>query len=394
VSVQYDPFSEEVMADPHPIYKRLRDEAPAYRIEKYNAWALSRFEDVWNASLMTEALITSKGTTSAQVLTKVQPVTPMINTMDPPAHTELRTQIRRFFMPGAVRQWEAKIGAVVDACFERFRGAGRCDVMGDFASVVSTSTACMFVGIPLEDANQLNDLVWRFFKREPGIDGMTPDGLAAMMELNQYFQDLIKTRRAQPERDDIVNMLLNIEIGGEKLGDDAIGSHLSMLIIGGSETFPKTFANVIRRLGEHPDQRAACAADFSLIPDAYMEGLRYDMPTQFLCRTVAKPVTFHGQTFREGEGVCLLYTSANRDEREFPDPDRFDIRRRAPRILSFGQGIHLCLGMHVAKLEAKLCLEKTLRYMPEYEVDLKNAVRQRTDFVQGYASLPITFRPA
>jgi cytochrome P450 len=391
VTVQYDPFSEEVMADPHPIYKRLRDEAPAYHIEKYDAWALSRFEDVWNASLMTDALITSKGTTSAQVLTKVQPVTPMINTMDPPAHTELRTQIRRFFLPGAVRQWEPKIQAVVDASFERFFPTGRCDVMGDFASNVSVNTACMLVGIPLEDAEQLNDLVWRFFKREPGIDGMTPDGLAAMMELNQYFQDLIKTRRAQPERDDIVNLLLSIEIGGQKLADDAIGSHLSMLIIGGSETFPKTFANIIRRLWEHPDQRAACAADFSLIPDAYMEGLRYDMPTQFLCRTVAKPVTFHGKTFREGQGVCLLYTSANRDEREFPEPDRFDVRRRAPRILSFGQGIHLCLGMQVAKLEGRLCLEKTLRHMREYEVDLANAVRLRTDFVQGYASLPITF---
>jgi cytochrome P450 len=249
----------------------------------------------------------------------------------------------------------------------------------------------MLVGIPLEDAAKMNDLVWRFFKREPGIDGMTPDGLAAMMELNQYFQDLIKTRRAEPERDDIVNMLLNIEIGGEKLAPDAIGSHLSMLIIGGSETFPKTFANIIRRLWEHPDQRAACARDFSLIPDAYLEGLRFDMPTQFLCRTVVKPVTFHGKTFREGQGVCLLYTSANRDEREFPEPDRFDIQRRAPRILSFGQGIHLCLGMQVAKLEGRLCLEKTLRHMPEYEVDLANAVRLRTDFVQGYASLPITF---
>jgi hypothetical protein len=391
VTVHYDPFSEEVMADPHPIYKRLRDEAPAYHIEKYDAWALSRFEDVWNASLLTDALITSKGTTSAQVLTKVQPVTPMINTIDPPAHTELRTQIRRFFLPGAVRQWEPKVQEVIDRCFERFFASGRCDVMADFASHVSVNTACMLVGIPLEDAAQLNDLVWRFFKREPGIDGMTPDGLAAMMELSQYFQDLIKTRRGQPEKDDVLNLLLKIEIGGEKLSNEALGSHLSMLIIGGSETFPKTFANVIRRLWEHKDQRADCARDFSLIPEAYMESLRYDMPTQFLCRTVVKPVSFHGQTFREGQAVCLLYTSANRDEREFPEPDRFDIRRRAPRILSFGQGIHLCLGMHVAKLEGRLCLEKTLKHMPEYEVDLANAVRLRTDFVQGYASLPISF---
>jgi cytochrome P450 len=166
-----------------------------------------------------------------------------------------------------------------------------------------------------------------------------------------------------------------------------------MLMIGGSETFPRTFANLVRRLWEHPDARRECIADPKLIPDAYHEGLRYDMPTQFLCRTVVKPVEFHGKTFEPGQGVCLLYPSANRDEREFPNPDTFDIYRKAPRILSFGQGIHLCLGMHVAKLEGRLCTEALLSRMPDYQVDLDAAEWFRTDFVQGYASLPITFEP-
>ena len=166
-----------------------------------------------------------------------------------------------------------------------------------------------------------------------------------------------------------------------------------MLIIGGSEIFPRTFASITRRLWENPDARRACAENPALIPDAYHEGLRYDMPTQFLCRTVVKPVEFHGKTMQPGQGLCLIYPSANRDEREFPDPDRFDIGRKAPRILSFGQGIHLCLGMQVAKLEGKLCLENLLRRMPDYEADLDAAEWFRTDFVQGYASFPITFQP-
>lgn len=391
--VEYDPFSDAVMEDPNPIYKRLRDESPAYYLEKYDAWALSRFDDIWNASLETESLVAGKGTTSAQVLTKVQPVTPMINTMDPPEHTELRREIRRFFLPGAVRKWEPVVRETVDELFGRFYDRGECDVVGDLSAQLSVRTVCALVGIPLEDADTLNDLVWRFFARQPGIEGMTPDGLKAAEELNVYFLDLIRKRRGQPEQDDPLHMLLGVEIGGEKLADEAIASHLSMLIIGGSETFPKTFANIVQRLWEHPDQRAEVAADAGLIPDAYMEGLRYDMPTQFLCRTVAKPVTFQGETFQPGQGVCLLYPSGNRDEREFPEPDRFDIHRKAPRILSFGQGIHLCLGMHVAKLEAKVCLEALLRRMPEYEVHLDRADRLKTDFVQGYAALPISYTP-
>ena len=390
--VEYDPFAEEVMGgNPYPIYKQLRDEAPAYFLEKYNAWALSRFEDVWNASLDQESFTTTKGTTSAQVLTKVQPVTPMINLMDPPEHTELRSAIRHFFMPGAIRKWEPRVQEVIDRLFAELEDRGRCDVMGDLSSQVSVKTVCMLVGFPLEEADSLNDLVWRFFAREPGVEGMTQDGIAAMMEMNAWFAEFTKARRNAPAQNDVVNLFLEIEIGGRKLTDEEIGSHLSMLLIGGSETFPRTFANIVRRLWEHPDQRRECAADPALIPDAYLEGLRYDMPTQFLCRTVVKPVSFHDETFQPGQGLCLIYPSANRDEREFPDPDRFDIHRKAPRILSFGQGLHLCLGMQVAKLEGKLCLETLLRRMPEYEVDLEGAEWFRTDFVQGYASLPITF---
>ena len=178
--VHYNPFSQEVMRDPHPIYARLRDEAPVYLIEEYGAWAISRFEDIWNLSTDEEHLSCERGTTSAHLLTKVQPVTPMLNLMDPPRHTALRAQMRGYFSPKTIRALEPMIREFTGECLDAARERGELDVMGDFASQVATRVACTVNGIPLEDADLLNDLVWRFFKREPGIDGMTPDGLKAM----------------------------------------------------------------------------------------------------------------------------------------------------------------------------------------------------------------------
>ena len=387
--VEYNPFSDEVMRDPHPIYAELREAAPVYHIAEYDAWALSRFDDVWNASTDNDHFSVAKGTTSAHVLTKVQPVTPMLNLMDPPQHTQLRAELRKFFTPRKVGALEPMIRKLTVECLDAGCERGNLDMMGDFASRVSVTVACTVSGIPLEDADMLNGLVWRFFKREPGVDGMTPDGLKAMEELFAYFHQLVAERRKSGGPDCPLKLFSEIEIDGQKLDDAAIASHLSMLIIGGSETFPKVFANAVRRLGEHPDQRARCTADPALIPHAFIEAVRFDMPTQFLCRTVTQDLELHGQKLRKGQPVLFLYASANRDSREFEKPDVFDIDRRPPRILSFGHGTHLCLGIHVAKLEGRICLEETLKRMPNYVVDLDRAERLVTDFVQGFASLPV-----
>jgi cytochrome P450 len=392
--VEYDPFSEAVMADPYPIYRRMRDEAPLYFCEKWNCWALSRFEDVWNASMDAASYSTEQGTTPAQLLTRTQPVLPMLNLIDPPRHTKLRTQVAGFFTPRAVARLEPQVQGFVDDAVAGFREKGGCDAMGDFGSQVSVKTACLVNGIPLEDGAYLNRLVWRFFAREEGVTGMTEDGLAAAMELNEYFLRLVGERRRKPAPEaSVLSALLEVELDGAPLPDADIASHLSMLIIGGSETFPKTFANALFRLHQHPAQRAEVAAAPGLVPDAFMEALRYDMPTQFLGRTLLREVTLHGHTMKRGQVALFLFPSANRDDREFPDPDRFDVKRRAPRILSFGHGTHACLGQHVARLEARLCLAATLRFMPEYEVETDRLVRLKTEFVQGFASLPLRFAP-
>ena len=391
---KYNPFSEEVMQDPLPVYAALREEAPAYYIEDYDAWALSRFEDIWNCSMDAEHFSAAQGTTSSHLLTKVQPVTPMINMMDPPQHTALRSKLRSHFQPAAIRKLEATVRQIASSCIDDALERGEMDVVGDFAQEVATKVACLIVGIPLEDGDMLNTLVKRFFRREPGVDGMTEDGLAAMNEMFGYFIEQSQAKRKDRDADDIIALLNDFELDGEKLDDMSIASHISMFIIGGSETFPKVFANLTRRMGEYPDQRAECVADPTLIPGAFLEGVRYDMPTQFLCRMITKDLELHGQTLKAGQPILYLYLSANRDPREFEKPDTFDIHRKAPRILSFGHGTHLCLGIHGAKMEGRVCLEELLKRIPDFDLAMDRAERLVTDFVQGYSSFPITFKPA
>ncbi|MBK7947878.1 MAG: cytochrome P450 [Deltaproteobacteria bacterium] len=391
--VDYNPFADAIIhGDPLPIYKRLRDEAPAYYLEEFDTWALSRFEDIWKASADMKNLTAANGTTSAHLLTKVQPVTPMINNMDAPDHTRLRSEFRKAFAAPEVAGLEPMIRRIAKERLSACLDAGRIDVIHDYSAHVAVTVACTISGLPAEDGPFLNELVWRFFQREEGVRGMTSAGLAALTEMFGYFHEQIARRRRSGARDDVLQKLLEFEQNGRPLDDDALASHLSMLIIGGSETFPKTLATIVRRLAQHPDQRRACIDDPGLIPDAYNEGLRYDMPTQFLMRQVKRPVEFAGAQMKEGQGIMFLYHSGNHDEREFPDPDRFDIRRRPPRILSFGYGPHSCLGVNVARLEGRVCLEELLARVPDYAVDEAGAERLLTEYVQGYWKLPITFR--
>ncbi len=390
--VEYSPFSDDVMkGDPLPIYKQLRDEAPAYYLEEFDTWALSRFEDIWKASGDMKNLTAAQGTTSAHLLTKVQAVTPMINNMDHPDHTRLRSSFRKPFAAPEVAKLEPMIRQIATDRLAAAKDQGGLDVIQDMTAHVAVTVACTISGLPPEDGPYLNDLVQRFFKREEGHDGATDAGLQAMGEMFDYFKRQVNARRASGPKEDVLQTLLAFEQDGHTLDDDSLASHIAMLIIGGSETFPKTFASLARRLWENPDQRKQCIDDPSLIPDAYNEGLRYDMPTQFLMRQVARPVTFAGQEMTPGQNLMFLYHSGNHDEREFPDPDEFDILRRPPRILSFGYGPHSCLGVNVARLEGRVCTEELLKAYPDYDVDLPNAERLVTEFVQGYWKLPITF---
>ena len=246
------------------------------------------------------------------------------------------------------------------------------------------------LGLPVEDGPTLYSYVNRFFHREPGTDGMTEDGMAAMVELGSHLSELIRHHRKHPlDADVLMNAYLNAEFDGKPLSDANIASQMSTLVIGSTDSFPKIFASFALELFRNPDQRAQLIADPTLIPNAFREGLRYGMPTQCLGRTVTKEVQIHGETMKPGQGVLFLFRSANRDEREFEDPDRFDIHRKSKRILTFGHGNHACLGTHIAALEGETSIRALLHHMPEYVVDESRLKILKSEFVTGIVGMPV-----
>ena len=394
MTVQYDPFSEEVIhGDNHAIYRQLREQSPVHYMEQWNAYALSRFDDVWWAC-EGDFVSNAKGATSAHLLTRVQPVLPLINNMDPPEHTKLRGGLRKHFMPARVRALEPWIRDLVKGLLEPFADGGVHEFVEDFAQPLAMNVGCKVIGLPPEDGDYLRDVIGRFFAREPGQAGMTEDGLAAMGEMNEYLRRISAEQRANPPAEpNAITVLRDYrDAAGNALNDDDIGSHLSLLLIGGTDTLPKVLANLMLRLQQNPDQRSQLAAQPELAVPAFNEAVRLDMPTQNMCRTITRDVERHGTTMHEGQVIVLLYTAANRDDREFPDPDRYDMHRNPPRSLGFSHGHHACIGLHVARKEGEVAINEILARFPEYEVDESKLETWATEFVKGYSTMPVRFR--
>jgi cytochrome P450 len=394
MTVEYDPFSHEVIhGDNHAIYRRLREEAPVYYMPRWDAFALSRFEDVWWAC-EGDFVSNGRGGTSAHLLTKVQPVLPLLNNMDPPDHTTLRAGLRKHFMPARMRALDPWIRQVVTDLLEPWSSGDQIEFVEDFAQRLAMQVGCRVIGLPVEDEIYLRTLVSRFFARVPGQPGMSEEGLAAMMEMNGYLRRISAEQRAKPPAEpNAISVLREYrDANGNALDDDAIGSHLSLLLIGGTDTLPKVLANLMLRLAQNPDQRAELVADPQLAVPAFNEAVRIDMPTNNMCRLITRDVERHGIPMRAGQVIVLLYTSANRDHREFPDPDRYDLHRNAPRSLSFSHGHHACIGLHVARKEGEIAIQQILARFPKYEVDATRLQTYATEFVKGYSAMPVRWQ--
>jgi cytochrome P450 len=392
--IDYDPYSEALFEDPYPTYRKLRDEQPACYVEEFDAWFLSRFEDIWQLNMNFKALSSSQGTTPGHLLVKDTPVNTSLASMDGKQHAAHRGLISPTFKPGAVKGLEPTIRKFAADAMQASLARGEFDVVQDYAARIAIQTVCMLGGFPVEDAEQLLSWVNPIFERAPGQRGMPKAGHQAAREMYLYFLDLIKKHKADPEAaQGLLRLLLTTDLEGG-LSDLDIAAYCSLLLIGGTDTFPKSFANTMLRLHEHPDQCARVRANKQLLADFFNESLRYTTPTQMLGRTLTRDVEIQGETMREGQKVMFLFASANRDDREFESPDVFDVERRPPRFLAFGCGPHLCLGMHVARLEARLGLEEFFARVGEFEVDADHAERLRTEFVHGFKSLPVHFSVA
>jgi len=391
-TVLYDPNSEEVIRDPHPTYRRLRDEAPVYFVEHWNTWALARFEDIWKTTQDYAHLTAREGTVPPYLVTKAIEPGPNLNHMDPPEQKQLRSELMPWFLPARARALEPRVRKIVVDCLETCFESGRGEAFAEIGQVVATRVACEAIGFPEADRDYIVDLVQRFFEGASGGEGTEEASAAAMEEMRAYLANVAAQRRSHtgpPENP--IDVLLRSSLVGDPPSDEIVGQHMIPLLAGATETFPKVFAAAVYRLWQHPDQRRALVEDPGLIPDALRECLRYDMPTQMAMRRVAKEFRIRDETLRPGEAVMFLWASGNHDEREFPDPDRFDIRRRAPRMLSFGNGIHRCVGANVAELEGRILLEELLRRAPDYEVEENAVEREPSAFFQGFARMPLRF---
>lgn len=389
--LDYHPYSAAILEDPYPIYRRLRDEQPACYIEEFDAWFLSRFDDIWRVNMNTKALSSSGGTTPGHLLTKDIPVNTSLASMDAKHHASHRGLISPTFKPGAVKGLEPAIRKFAVEAMEAVRARGECDVVHEYAAQIAIRTVCLVGGFPVEDAARLLSWVNPVFERVEGQRGTPEAGHKALREMYLYFLDFIKkSKNDLGATQGLTRLLLTTDLEGG-LSDIDIASYCALLLIGGTDTFPKSFANMILRLHEHPDQCAQVRANPELITDAFVESLRFRTPTQMLGRTLVRDIEIQGETMHAGQKVMFLFASANRDDREFENPDVFDIERRPPRHLAFGCGPHLCLGMHIARLEARVGLEEFFARVDDFEVDVDRAVQLRTEFVQGFKSLPVRF---
>jgi cytochrome P450 len=387
-AVEYNPYAHETHDDPFPLYRRLRDDAPAYRNDDLGFWALSRYDDVIEALHDWETYTSSEGIT----LEPRSPL-PMIITMDPPLHTKMRRLVSRAFTPRRVAALEPDIRRLTTSYLDEVTPNGTCDLIVDFSARLPMAVIATMLGVPDADRSELSELTDLMLHRDTGVPDMTPEGEAAGARVFQHFLDDVAAKRKSPG-DDLTSSLLDVEIDGERLTDIDIVAFCFLLIIAGNETTTKLIGNAVNWLSVNPDQRRLIVDDPDLIPEAVEETLRYDGSTQLMARTLTRDVDKHGHTMGSGEKVLVLLGSANRDERFWDRADDFDIRRDHKQHLAFGHGLHVCLGAALARLEMRVSLEEIHRRIPDYVVDADGLVRMHSGNVRGYAQMPITFTPA
>jgi cytochrome P450 len=388
--LEFDPFSYEVHEDPYPFYRRLRDEAPAYWNERLEFWALSRHADVLAAFKEPLRFSSASGVSLERSSQGDPSAVAFFIAMDPPKHDKYRNLVSKAFTPRRVAEMEETIRAITGRHVDRFIAARRCDFIQDFAAKLPMDVVSEMLGVPPEDRDTLRDWADLVLHREEGVTEVPPAGIAASANLLTYFAKLVAGRRRQPG-DDLTSALIAAELDGERLGDREVMAFLFLMIIAGNETTTKLLGNAVYWLWRNPEQRALVRRDPELVPRWAEETLRYDPSSQALARTLTEDVTLHGRTMRKGQKVLLLIGAANRDERVFHDPDRYDLLRDHSESLSFGKGTHFCLGASLARLEARVGLEAVLRRFPDYEIDASRLVRVHSTNVRGFSSIPITF---
>jgi cytochrome P450 len=299
----------------------------------------------------------------------------------------MRALVSRGFTPRRVLDLEPRIVELTREHLEPALERGHFDFITDFAGLLPMDVISEMIGVPPVDRPEVRRLADLLVHRDEGVYDVPAAGIDAAFELAAYFTTMVSDRRSR-RRDDLTSALVDAESEGERLSDDDIVSFLFLMVVAGNETTAKLLANAWYWAWRNPDQRALPFADPARIDDWIEETLRYDPSSQMLARTVTTDVDLHGGRVPAGGRVLLLVGSANRDERVFPDPTRYDIGRDTTDLVSFGVARHFCLGASLARLEARIALGELVARVADYEVDPAGARRVHSVNVRGFESLP------
>ena len=374
----YDPSTPEFQDEIWDVYRTMRDEYPLYRDPGGGFFALSRFEDVWEASHDWE--------TFSNVVAEANSLLPQMIFMDPPRHTALRRLVSRAFTPRRVAQVEPFARETSRRLVAGVAEHGGCEVHHEFAAVVPSLVIAKLIGVPSEHIGEFRAWTGSFIE----ITGRD-DYAEAAANIYQLFARLLAERHRAPA-DDLMTALLDAEVDGQRLSEEELLGFCLLLILAGNDTTSSLIGSGIALLARDADQRALLVADPSLWPNAVEELNRVESPTQALSRTATRDVTLHGGTIPAGSRVMLLWGAANHDEREFPEPERFDARRQFSRHLAFSHGVHSCLGANLARIEARVALEEWHARFPDYELD-GEPVRARSIWARAHSRIPVRIRP-
>ena len=392
--VYYDPYDFDIDTDPYPVWKRLRDEQPLYYNEKYDFFALSRFEDVERCSIDWRTYSSAKGSVLELIKSGMQIPPGSIIFEDPPNHDLHRGLLSRVFTPKKMLAIEPKVREFCANSLDPLVGSGGFDFIADLGAQMPMRTIGMLLGIPEQDQEAIRDRIDEGLRLKEGAPPDMHERLARnAAEQSGIFAEYVDWRANHPS-DDLMTEMIQAEyedIDGQRrrLSRDEVLNYVNLIAAAGNETTTRLIGWTGKVLAENPDQRKEIVDDRSLVPAAIEELLRYEAPSPVQARYVTTDAEHHGEKVPAGSAVLLLTASANRDERKFPDPDRFDIHRKIDHHLTFGYGVHFCLGAALARLEGRVALDEVLQRFPEWEVDWDNAVQARTSTVRGWEKLPV-----
>jgi hypothetical protein len=373
--------------DPYPTYKWMRDEDPAHYSETEDVWVLTRYADC--SAAFRDAKTWSSERRGNLLNDIPERVGKTLGTSDPPKHTFARSIVNKAFTPHTLASLKPTVRALAQQLCARAREQGTFEFVADLSAPFNASILGAMFGVPEAEFIQLRRWLDDFFKREKPPAGEEPKQVVAMRQLRGYLNALAEQRRAQPG-DDLMSAMLVAEANGQRLSFEQVIVTTMTFLTAGFESTNNLFTNLAYALALHPRVLADVRPHPALIPALVEEGMRWDAPAQGFVRSPMHDVTLHGKVIPQGAQVLLHIGSANRDEREFAEPDRFDIHRCDQRHLGMGQGIHFCVGAPLGRTMAQFLLEEVLAVSSRWEVDLSNAARVTTPNFRGFVRLPLT----